>query len=312
MIRCVDVRTELAPRVKVVAESRSWTAVAAAHGQLSGRRLTQVRAHRSRVDAQSRRAATGVRTDGEHVGIVSLQTSTSHDTMVSRRPLASVVGCLTDDTRTTGTTGAARAEGRSRAPDATSSRWSQMSGVGNGVGVDRRNTWLGRLDPVVDASSDTLRAKVADVVKVRVELRAHGLLEGVLGNPRLRQLLVHASNLNLGSLKLLLETQHLSQIGLRDVVELRVGAGSGGVRVGKGIRAGRVWRCLTTTLSVQGSALLAEKDLLLRKLGQEFIEVRVAGRKGLRGIKAEAVGRHRHGGHSDWALLMETQVSIPS
>ena len=83
MIRRVDARTELAPRVKVVAESGSRAAVAAAHGQLGGRRLTQIRTHRSRVNAQSRRTATRVGTDGEDVGIVSLQTSTSHDTRVS-------------------------------------------------------------------------------------------------------------------------------------------------------------------------------------------------------------------------------------
>jgi hypothetical protein len=185
-----------------------------------------------------------------------------------------------------------------------------MGGVDVGVGVDRWNTGLSRLNPVVDTGSDTLRAEITDVVKVRVELRAHGLLKSVLGDARLRQLLVHASNLSLSRLELLLETQHLSQVSLRDVVELRVSARSGGVRVGKSTRAGRVRRCLTTTLSVQGSALLAEKNLLLVQLEQEFVEVRVASRRGLRGTKAEAVGRHGHGRHGDRTLPMETQVRI--
>jgi len=191
--------------------------------------------------------------------------------------------------------------------------------VGVEVGVDRRSTGLGRLDPVVNTGSSTVRAKITDVVKVRVELRAHGLLEGVLGDTRLRQLLVHASDLSLSSLELLLETQHLSHVSLRDVVELRVSAGSGSVRVGKSTRARGVWRRLTTTLGLEGSVLLAELDLLLGQLGQEIVEVLVTDgevwvtdREGLRDTKTEAGVRHRHGRHSNLTLLMEIGVSTMS
>jgi hypothetical protein len=307
MFRCVDVRTELAPRVKVIAESRSRTVVTTAHGQLGGGGLAQIRTHGSRVDAQSRRTATSVGADGEHAGIVRLHTSTSHNTRrLSKSPAVGAVGCLTDNTRATRTTRAARAERRPRAPDTASSRWSQMGDVHVGVGDDRWNTRLSRLDPVVDMSSDTVRAKITDVVKVRIKLRAHGLLKSVLGDARLRQLLVHASNLSLGRLELLLEAHHLSQVRLRNVVELRVSARSVDERVGESTRARRVWRRLATTLSVKSSALLAQKNLLLVQLGQEFVKVRVAGRRSLRtATKAEAVGGHGQGGHSDLTLLME-------
>jgi hypothetical protein len=308
MFRCVDVRTELAPRVKVVAESRSRTAVTTAHGQLGRGGLAKIGTHGGRVDAQSRRTATSFGADGEHAGLVRLHTSTSHNTRrVSESPVVGAVGCLTDNTRATRTTGAER---RSRTPDTASSRWGQMGDVHAGVGDDRWDARLSRLDPVVDTSSDTVRTKITDVVKIRIKLRAHGLLKSVLGDARLRQLLVHASNLSLSRLELLLEAHHLSQISLRNVVELRASARSVGERVGESTRARRVWRRLTTTLSVKGSALLAQKDLLLVQLGQEFVEVRVAGRKSLRTTtKAEAVGGHGHGGHSDLTLLMEKQVS---